>query len=77
MGEDQARTALYLGVFPLEFVDEVKNQLGVEFFISIGSGFEVCPKEIFKKDRSQAYRFNAPLLFIEVPTEEGGNECLL
>jgi hypothetical protein len=52
-GSGPSEDNLVLGTFPLEFVKEVKNQLGVKFFTSIGSGFEVCPKEDFKKDAEQ------------------------
>ncbi|PNP73903.1 hypothetical protein FNYG_12754 [Fusarium nygamai] len=44
---------LVLGTFPLEFVKEIKSQLGVKFFTSVGSGSEVCPKEAFKRNAEQ------------------------
>lgn len=52
-GRGQSEDNLVLGMFPLDFVKEVKNQRGVKFFTSIGSGFEVCPKGVFEMDAEQ------------------------
>lgn len=38
---------LVLGIFPFDFIKEVKEHLGVHFFRSRGSGSEVCPAEVF------------------------------
>jgi hypothetical protein len=55
-GSRPSEDNLVLGTFPVEFVREVKTQLGVEFFSFSGSGFEVCLKEVFKKWREAVWR---------------------
>ncbi|KAK6527536.1 hypothetical protein TWF694_004519 [Orbilia ellipsospora] len=52
-GGGPAEENLMLGTFDFEFVKEIRHQLGVEFFKSIGSGFGVCPAEVFKRDTEQ------------------------
>ena len=52
-GRGPSESNLVLGMFPLEFIKEVKSQLGVKFFTSIGSGSEVCPKGVFEMDAEQ------------------------
>lgn len=45
---------LVLGVFPFEFIKEVKDRLGVQFFRSSASRCEVCPGEIFQPRKDGA-----------------------
>ena len=52
-GRGPSEGNLVLGMFPLEFIKEVKSQLGVKFFTSIGSGSEVCPKGVFEMGAGQ------------------------
>ncbi|KAH6664780.1 hypothetical protein F5X68DRAFT_250293 [Plectosphaerella plurivora] len=40
---------LVLGTFPLAFVREVQRQLGADFFRSVASGHEYCPKTVFER----------------------------